>query len=144
MLPVTPSITQLNQIISQIAAPAFLLGAVAGFVSVLIGRMNRVIDRSQILNAIGDDDGTRVRLRADIPRLTYRAKLLNRSILLCTISAIVTSVLVIVAFASAMRDVQHEYGVAILFMVALGFFTASLICLALEVRIALHDLDHFR
>ena len=144
MLPVTPSITQLNQIIAQITAPAFLLGAVAGFVSVLIGRMNRVIDRSQVLNAIGDDESTRLHLKADIPRLAHRARLLNRAILLCTISAIVTSVLVIVAFASAMYNAQHEYGVAILFTVALGFFTASLVYLALEVRIALHNLDHFR
>jgi hypothetical protein len=43
----TPSIAQLNQIIAQITAPAFLLGAVAAFVAVLIGRLNRVIDRSQ-------------------------------------------------------------------------------------------------
>jgi hypothetical protein len=48
----TPSITQLSQIIAQITAPAFLLGAVAAFVSVLIGRMNRIVDRTQALNAI--------------------------------------------------------------------------------------------
>jgi hypothetical protein len=144
MLPVTPSIAQLNQIITQITAPAFLLGAVAAFVAVLIGRMNRVIDRSQALNAIGDDEQIRLHLKADIPRLTRRAELLNRAILLCTISAILTSVLVIVAFATAMFRAQHEYGVAVLFVLALGFFTASLIYLVLEIRIALHDLDHFK
>jgi hypothetical protein len=31
-----------------VTAPAFLLGAVAAFVSVLISRMNRIIDRSQV------------------------------------------------------------------------------------------------
>lgn len=56
MLPETPSITQLSQIIAQITAPAFLLGAVAAFVSVLIVRMNRIVDRTQALNAIADDD----------------------------------------------------------------------------------------
>ena len=143
-MPTLPSLVQLNQIIAQITAPAFLLGAVAGFVAVLIGRMNRIIDRSQILNAIGDDEGARAHLKADVPRLIRRAKLLNTAILLCTISAIITSLLVIVAFATAMFNLQHEYGVAVLFMLALGFFTASLFCLALEVRIALNDLDHFR
>jgi hypothetical protein len=29
-------------------------------------------------------------------------------------------------------------------VLALGFFTASLIYLVLEIRIALHDLDHFK
>jgi len=140
----TPNIAQLNQIIAQITAPAFLLGAVAAFVAVLIGRLNRVVDRSQVLNAIGGDEAARVHLKVDIPRLMRRAELLNQAILLCTISAILTSVLVIVAFATAMFNLQHEYGVAVLFVLALGFFTASLIYLALEVRIALHDLDHFR
>jgi Protein of unknown function (DUF2721) len=55
-LPDTPTATQLSQVISQVTAPAFLLGAVAAFVSVLISRMNRIIDRSQALNAIADDD----------------------------------------------------------------------------------------
>jgi len=52
MLPKTPSITQLSQVITQVTAPTFLLGAVAAFVSVLLSRMNRINDRSQALNAI--------------------------------------------------------------------------------------------
>jgi hypothetical protein len=50
--------------------------------------------------------------------------------------------LIIVAFASAMLHLAHEYGVAVLFVVALTFFLLSLIDLARESRIALHDLDH--
>jgi hypothetical protein len=38
---------------------------------------------------------------------------------------------------------QHEYAVAVLFVVALGFFTVSLIYLAREARIALNELDHY-
>ncbi len=140
----TPSITQLSQIIAQITAPAFLLGAVAAFVSVLIGRMNRIVDRTQALNAIADDDTSRVRLKSDLPRLKCRAALLNQAILFSTVSAIVTSLLVIVAFATALFNAQHEYGVAVLFVVALGFFTLSLINLAREIRIALDELDHYK
>jgi hypothetical protein len=36
LLPVTPSIDQLARIITNVAAPAFLLGAVAAFFSVRI------------------------------------------------------------------------------------------------------------
>ena len=49
----------------------------------------------------------------------------------------------IVAFGSAFFNIQHEYGVGLLFIIALGFFTASLINLARETRIALHEYDHF-
>jgi hypothetical protein len=140
----TPSATQLSQVIAQVTAPSFLLGAVAAFISVLIARMNRIIDRSQALHAIGDDDPSRAGLKTDIPRLKRRAALLNRAILFSGLSAIVTSVVVIVAFVSAFLNFQHEYGVAVLFVLALGFFTASLVDLVREVRIALHEFDHYR
>jgi O-antigen ligase len=144
MLPDTPSVTQLSQVITQVAAPSFLLGAVAAFTSVLISRMNRIIDRSQALNAISDDDSPRAHLKTDIPRLRRRAALLNKAILFSTISAIVTSLLVIAAFVCAFYNLQHEYGVAVLFVISLGFFTISLVDLAREVRVALHEYDHYK
>jgi hypothetical protein len=72
MLPETPSIEQLSRIIGSVAAPAFLLGAVAAFISVLISRMNRVIDQSQFLHSIADNDLDKSYLKTDIPRLTYK------------------------------------------------------------------------
>ncbi len=72
LFPDTPTATQLSQVISQVTAPAFLLGAVAAFISVLISRMNRIIDRSQALNDIADDDKVKAPLKADIPRLKAR------------------------------------------------------------------------
>jgi Protein of unknown function (DUF2721) len=142
VLPLTPSIEQLSSIIGSVAAPAFLLGAVAAFISVLISRMNRVIDRSQFLHGIADEDGSKAYLKADIPRLKRRATLLNQSIFYSTVCAIVTDSLIIVAFVSAMLHLAHQYGVAILFVVALVFFVLSLVNLARETRIALHDFDH--
>jgi cytochrome c553 len=140
MLLETPSIEQLSQIIGSVAAPAFLLGAVAAFISVLISRLNRVIDRSQFLHSIGD--GEKSYLRADIPRLKLRATLLNGSVFYATISAIVTALLIIIAFVSALLHVAHEFGVAVLFVIAVGFFITSLIGLARETRIAIHEFDH--
>ena len=140
----TPSVTQLSQVIAQVTAPSFLLCAVASFISVLIARMNRIIDRSQALNAISDDDVSRASLKADIPRLKRRAMILNRAIFYATVSGIVTSLLVIVAFICAFFNLQHEYGVAVLFVVALAFFTMALIELAREGRIALSEMDHYR
>ena len=142
MLPETPSIEQLSRIIGSVAAPAFLLGAVAAFIAILISRMNRVIDRSQFLHSIADGDKARSYLKADIPRLKLRAELLNRSVFYSTVCAIITALLIIVAFACAMFHMAHEYGVAILFVAALGFFVLSLVYLARETRIALHDFDH--
>jgi hypothetical protein len=40
-------------------------------------------------------------------------------------------------------QIQHERGVDILFMAALGAFTVSLVDFAREVRIALSEFDHY-
>lgn len=141
LLPVTPSIDQLARIIGNVAAPAFLLGAVAAFISVLISRINRVVDRAQFLHGIGDADASKAYLKADIPRLRRRAALLNRALFCSILSAILTSLIIIVAFISAMFNLAHEYGVAILFVGALVTFCISLVDLARETRIAFHDND---
>jgi hypothetical protein len=139
----TPSVSQLSQVISQAVAPAFILGSLAAFISVLILRMNRVVDRSQVLNAIGGDDPARVHLKTDLPRMKRRAVLLNNAILFASVSAIFATLLVIVAFVSAFFGIQHERGIAVLFIFTLGFFAAALINLARETRIALHEFDYY-
>jgi len=141
LLPLMPSIDQLGRIIGNVAAPAFLLGAVAAFISVLMSRINRVIDRAQFLHGIGEGDDARSYLKADIPRLRRRAALLNRSLFCSVVAAILTALIIVVAFVSALMHVAHEYGVAILFIGALLLFCMSLIDLARETRIALHDND---
>jgi cytochrome c biogenesis protein CcdA len=139
----TPTVSQLSQVISQAVAPAFILGALAAFISVLILRMNRVVDRSQTLNAIGGDDPARVHLKSDLPRMKRRALLLNNAILFASISAVFATLLVLVAFVSAFFGIQHERGIAVLFIITLGFFAAALINLARETRIALHEFDYY-
>ena len=143
MITETPSVHQLSQVISQAAAPAFLLGALAAFIGVLISRLNRIIDRTIMLNGIADDDTTKSRLKADLPRLVRRAAIVNHAILWAVIGSIAVTVLVIVAFASAFFEVQHERGVAVLFMISLGAFTVSLVDFAREVRMAVSEYDHY-
>jgi hypothetical protein len=132
---------QLSQVIAQATAPSFLLGAVSGFVAVLMGRMNGVLDRLRAVNAIPDDDVARAYLKADLPRLKRRTKLMNDAIYLAVGSAICTTLLVILAFVSAFLGLRHEPGAALMFVLALGLMCASLVTLAREVRIALTDYD---
>ena len=142
-MPELPSVSQLSHVISQAAAPAFLLGAVAAFIAVLISRLNRVVDRTIALNAIADNDSSKSRLKTDIPRLLRRAAMINRAIFWAVISSITIVLMVVVAFVSAFLGIQHERGVALLFIVSLAAFAISLIDFAREVRIALSDFDHY-
>ena len=60
---------QLSLVISQAAAPAFLLGAVASFLSVLVTHMSRIVDRSRTINAIPDDDPKKGELKTPTTRI---------------------------------------------------------------------------
>jgi hypothetical protein len=133
---------QLSQIISQATAPAFLLGAVAGFLAVLVGRLNRILDRGADLLSIDDHDSKRLQSKKEIPFLMRRPKLTNYAIKFAVVSGTCTTFLVIAAFASALIGVNHAYGSAVIFVAAMGFFAASLICLWLEVRVAVTQLDN--
>ncbi len=95
------NLEQLSNVISHVMAPAFLIGAVAGFVAVLMGRMNGIIDRIRTVNGIAATDEVRAHLKSDLPRLKQRAKLMNDAIYFAVGSALSTTVLVILAFVSA-------------------------------------------
>jgi Protein of unknown function (DUF2721) len=143
MISDTPSVSQLSHVISQAAAPAFLLGALAAFIAVLISRLNRIVDRTVFLNGIPEDDTVRYRLKADLPRLMRRAAMMNRAIFWAVVASISVTILVIVAFVTAFFQLAHERGVAVFFIVSLGAFTVSLVDFAREVRIALSEYDHY-
>ncbi len=92
---------RLAEVISHAVAPAFLLGAVAGFISILTMRMGGIIDRIRSLNAITEGDTARSPLKADIPRLKRRTRLLNQAVYLALASGICGTLLIMIAFASA-------------------------------------------
>src|SRR5215469_13357674 len=139
-----PDAIQLSQVISQATAPAFILGAVAGFVSILLGRMTAVIERIRHLNDIADDEGARAHLKSDIPRLRRRLDLLNGATRLALASGVCTSLLLVVGFASAFLRLQHVYGAGVLFAVAVALLGASLFRFGQEVKIGLAEADHHR
>jgi Protein of unknown function (DUF2721) len=141
---IVPDTGQLSQVMVQATAPAFVLGAVAGFISILQGRMTSVMDRIRSLNEIVDGDTIRAHLKSDIPRLRKRAKLLNSATHLALTSGMCTSLLLVVGFGSAFFRLQHEYGAGILFALAVGLLGGSLFRFSQEVRIGLAEGDHYR
>jgi hypothetical protein len=128
---------QLALVISQAAAPAFLLGAIASFLSVLVSHMSRIIDRARFIDDVADDDAKRTHLKRHLPELHFRAKLIIRAIYWAVGSGIAACLLMIIAFMAAYFGARHEPAAALLFTMSLLLFTASLISFAREVRVAL-------
>jgi len=128
---------------SQATAPAFVLGAVAGFVAVLLNRMTILIERIRSLNEIADHDAARSHLKSDIPRLRQRVKLLNNATCLALLSGLCTAWLVVVGFVSALFRLP-PYGAPMLFGIALLLLGASIFRFGQEVRMGLSEADHYR
>lgn len=142
MIPELPSVNQLSLVISQAAAPAFLLGAVVGLISVLISRLERILDRSRMLSSLQGEGPVVHELKADLPRLERRAHLINSAMRLAISSGVSTILLMVLAFMFAFVGSAHERGVAVLFIVAVGLFGASLVQFLREINVALRRSDH--
>ena len=141
---VIPEAAELSQVISQATAPAFVLGAVAAFVAVLLNRMTIIIERIRSLNEIAADDDARSHLKSDIPRLRKRVELLNNATHLGLLSALCTASLVVVEFATALFRLQYAYGGGLLFALALILLSGSIFRFGQEVRMGLSEADHYR
>jgi hypothetical protein len=144
LLDLVPDADQLSHAMSESTGPAFVLGAVAAFIAVLLGRMATVLDRIRSLNEIADNDSARAHLKSDIPRMRKRAKLLNSATHLALVSGMCTALLLVVGFASAFLRLRHEYGAGLLFAVAVCLLGTSLYKFAQEVRMGLNEADHYR
>ena len=128
---------KLSLVISQAAAPAFLLGAIASFLSVLVAHLSRIGDRLYAIKALRDDGKKDMQVLST--SLHFRAILVHRAIYYAVGSGISTCLLMIIAFISAYLGARHEPAAVLFFTLALGLFTASLISFAREVRIALDE-----
>jgi uncharacterized protein DUF2721 len=138
------SVDHLTQVISQVVAPSFLLGAVASFASVLFMRMTNILERLRKLRSLPESGHDHSFLRADVPRLQWRAQLVNAAIFLTVCSGAIAALLIILAFASAYMGLQHVWIAAVLFMISLTLLAGALVTFAIEVLSALreHDQHH--
>jgi hypothetical protein len=138
-----PDAAELLKVMSQATAPAFVLGAVAGFTAILINRMTVLIERIRSLNDITDDDAARSHLKSDIPRLRRRIELLNSATFLALLSGVCAAWLVVVGFVSALLQLP-PFGAPSLFAIALLLLGASIFRFGREVAMGLSEADHYR
>jgi hypothetical protein len=135
------SVDHLAQVISQVVAPSFLLGAVASFTTVLFARLTSILERLRKLHGIPETGHDYSFLRADVPRLQWRAKLVNTAIFLTVCSGTIAALLIILAFASAYMGLQHVWVAAGLFIISLTLLACALVAFAIEVVFALNHYD---
>jgi hypothetical protein len=136
-----PNAIQLQAMFTQAAAPAFLLGGIAAFISILMSRTTALMAQIRSLNDIPDSDSGRAKLKSEVPHLKRRASLLHRAAYLALLAGIATAILLVVMALFTFIGLQHIYGAGLLFGIAIGLFILSLFNFAREIRLALRELD---
>lgn len=144
MLDFIPDANRLAQIFAQATAPTFFLGAVAGFVSLMVARLSVVIERIRNLNAIPEDDHARAHLKADRGRLQRRAHLLNSGILAALRGGLCATLLLAIIFVTEFLGLKYAYGAGLLFVIATFFLGFALFRFAQEARIGLSEADEYQ
>jgi hypothetical protein len=139
-----PDLQRLTQIFSQATAPTFFLGAVAAFVSLMSARLTVVMERIRTLNAIPEDDQSRVHLKADLERLRLRARLLNSGVLASLRSGLCATLLLALLFSTEFLGLKYAYGAGGLFFIATLLLGFALFRFGQEARISLSETDEYR
>ncbi len=130
----------LSQVISHVVAPSFLLGSVASFISILISRLNVVLERLRKIESSNDTTHVNTKSLKDTSNsLKLRLSYLHKAIMLAIGSGIVATLLIVFAFATALFNLNHVWVSALFFMISLSALCASLILFGLEVQEGLNE-----
>src|SRR5688572_3144743 len=95
-------------------APVFLLSGIGVMLSVLTGRLARVVDRARAFNGLSKEAiSADTNLTAELDILPKRISLINRAILLSVASALAVSFVIALLFVSRLADLDIGITVAV-------------------------------
>ena len=125
-------------------APVFLLTAVAAMIGVVANRLARIIDRARLLEdridaldlAVGADASKVSQAYVELRELRKRGLLVNASITLLTLCALLIGVTIIVLFLDQALDIQGLRTSLVSFLGGVMSFLLALMCFLAETLIA--------
>jgi hypothetical protein len=126
------------RLIQLAITPIFLLVGIGGLLNVMAGRLARVVDR---VRALEDDVLTagEERRRDEIGELAIlarRLKICHWAIAMCTLSAILVCLMVVLIFLASFATMSYAAPVAILFIAVMTALTVGLSLFFVEISIS--------
>jgi len=129
-----------SHLIQLSVAPVFLLAGVAGLLNVFTGRLARIIDKVERLDAFEEKSKkTNEQHQATAEQikrrsfLTMRMENTNLAILFCTITGLLVALVIVTIFLSAMFSFEGSTFISVLFI-------ASMISLILSFVVFLREI----
>ena len=127
--------------IQQAVTPVFLLTAIGGILNVLAHRLSRVVDRARHLEAqVGGYTAERRRIAIDdLAVLAKRMAAANWAIALCTLSALLVCLVVVLLFVEQLIKYPFDIAIAWVFIAATLMLTGGLLLFLWEIQLALRS-----
>ncbi len=136
---IAENLTNVAHVIQLAVAPVFLLTGVGAILSVLTGRLGRLVDRFRVLSET--DQTLPLKRSRELAILSVRAAWVHWAITLCTASALFVSLVIGALFVGAVVNVNPSRIVSILFIVAMTSLIIGLGCFLREISLSVHIFD---
>ena len=136
---VAENLTTVAHVIQLAVAPVFLLTGVGAILSVLTGRLGRLVDRFRVLTETAETLPANQARELEI--LTVRAVWVHWAITLCTASALFVAIVIAALFMGAVVDINPSRVVSILFIIAMSSLIIGLGCFLREISLSVHIFD---
>ncbi len=124
--------------------PIFLISAIGVTLNVLTSRLARIVDRARAMEEILRQSGHEHHgrdLHAALRVLARRARYINASITLITLSALFIALVVVMLFVNAFLHWDLSGFTACMFIASMLSLCAALLSFLIEVRIATNSLQ---
>jgi Protein of unknown function (DUF2721) len=121
-------------VIQLAVAPVFLLTGIGAILSVLSGRLGRVIDRYRVLDVMRGEE--RAARETEMGTLLRRARWIHLAITLCTICALLVCIVIAALFIGSELGKDSSTVIAVLFTGAMLAMIIGLMCFLREIAIA--------
>jgi hypothetical protein len=131
------------KLIQLALGPVFLLSGVGITLSMLTQRLARIVDRARTLEDQRERTTQETRLTRidkDLRVIWRRTRYINSAIAFSTISALFTTLVVTLLFASEFTSMRTGPIIAILFVAAMVCLSTAFLMFLIEVRIAVNTL----
>lgn len=136
---IVENVTTVAHVIQLAVAPVFLLTGIGAILSVLAGRLGRVVDRFRYLTEKNDTKLPKV--SRELVILSRRATWVHWSITLCTISALLVAVVIGALFVGSEINVDPSHVVSPMFILAMLSLILGLICFLREIYLSIHAFE---
>ena len=133
------NLTTVAHVIQLAVAPVFLLTGIGAILSVLTGRLGRLVDRFRALTE--SQQPLLPKQSRELQILSVRAVWVHWSITLCTAAALFVSIVIGALFMGAVVDMNPSRIVSILFIAAMTSLIVGLGCFLREISLSVHIFD---